>query len=125
MPLGMAKPHKIERLYAWIVTEPDGEDGIPAFRGSDGVAMPMVGSDKDRIESLRPRAMRIAHDLKMPVKLVEFTGMVVLEAHKGPTKTPEEAYRDDSFPERDCDHCGKPYKGPAVYCSLHCAMADA
>jgi hypothetical protein len=35
------------------------------------------------------------------------------------------AYRDDSFPERECDHCGKTYQGPAVYCSLECAMADA
>ena len=33
----------------------------------------------------------------------------------------EAAYRDDRFPERACDHCGK----PAVYCSLACAIADA
>ena len=36
-----------------------------------------------------------------------------------------EAYRDDTFPERMCDHCGQLYRGPAVYCSLECAMADA
>jgi hypothetical protein len=35
------------------------------------------------------------------------------------------AYRDDSFPARLCDHCGTPYRGPAVYCSLECAVADA
>jgi hypothetical protein len=35
------------------------------------------------------------------------------------------AYRDDHFPERNCDRCGKPYRGPAVYCSLDCALADA
>ena len=35
------------------------------------------------------------------------------------------AYRDDSYPERDCDRCGKPYCGPAVYCSLECAAVDA
>jgi hypothetical protein len=35
------------------------------------------------------------------------------------------AYRDDSFPERACDRCGKNYRGPAVYCSLECATADA
>jgi hypothetical protein len=34
-------------------------------------------------------------------------------------------YRDDSFPARLCDHCGTPYRGPAVYCSLECAVADA
>jgi len=36
-----------------------------------------------------------------------------------------DAYRDDTFPERPCDRCGKPYRGPAVYCSLTCAIADA
>jgi hypothetical protein len=35
------------------------------------------------------------------------------------------AYRDDSFPARLCDHCGTPYRGPAVYCSPECAVADA
>lgn len=35
------------------------------------------------------------------------------------------AYRDDTFPERKCDYCGKLYRGPAVYCSLPCAVADA
>jgi hypothetical protein len=35
------------------------------------------------------------------------------------------AYRDDSYPERACDHCGALYRGPAVYCSLDCALADA
>jgi hypothetical protein len=35
------------------------------------------------------------------------------------------AYRDDSFPARLCDHCGTSYRGPAVYCSLTCAVADA
>lgn len=35
------------------------------------------------------------------------------------------SYQDGSFPERECDRCGKPYRGPAVYCSLECAVADA
>ena len=39
--------------------------------------------------------------------------------------TARTAYRDDSFSERTCDKCGKRYRGPAVYCSLECAEADA
>jgi hypothetical protein len=35
------------------------------------------------------------------------------------------AYHDNSFPQRPCERCGKPYCGPAVYCSLTCALADA
>jgi ribosomal protein S27AE len=38
---------------------------------------------------------------------------------------PPASYRDDRFAERACDRCGKPYRGPAVYCSLACALADA
>ena len=36
-----------------------------------------------------------------------------------------EAYCDESFGERACDFCGRLYRGPAVYCSLECAMAHA
>ena len=35
------------------------------------------------------------------------------------------AYDDAHFSERKCDRCGKPYRGPAVYCSFACAEADA
>lgn len=35
------------------------------------------------------------------------------------------AYRNDSFPRRYCDYCDAIYRGPAVYCSLECAVADA
>lgn len=35
------------------------------------------------------------------------------------------SYRDDVYPERLCDHCGTLYRGPAVYCSLDCALRDA
>lgn len=34
-------------------------------------------------------------------------------------------YVDDRFPERNCNHCGQAYQGPAVYCSYQCAEADA
>jgi hypothetical protein len=34
-------------------------------------------------------------------------------------------YRDDSFPSQVCEKCGQTYHGPAVYCSLDCAVADA
>jgi hypothetical protein len=38
---------------------------------------------------------------------------------------PHLRYRDTDCPERACDHCGTPYRGPAVYCSLACVLADA
>lgn len=35
------------------------------------------------------------------------------------------AYINSSYPERNCDYCGLPYRGPAVYCSFTCAISDA
>lgn len=35
------------------------------------------------------------------------------------------SYHDPTCPPRNCDKCGKVYTGPAVYCSLECAVADA
>lgn len=37
----------------------------------------------------------------------------------------EAAYADPRFPARECDCCGESYQGPAVYCSLRCALDDA
>ncbi|MES2712013.1 MAG: hypothetical protein V4653_10555 [Pseudomonadota bacterium] len=81
------KPHRIERLYAWIATDADGEDGIPAFQGPEGM-MPLVGSDKVRIESLRSVAEQLVALEGYPVRLVEFTSMVVLETLPG-SATPQ------------------------------------
>src|SRR3954462_8670222 len=35
------------------------------------------------------------------------------------------SYIDESFPARNCDRCRRQYRGPAVYCSLKCALADS
>lgn len=40
-------------------------------------------------------------------------------------KRAEKLYRNESCRKRLCEKCGKPYRGPAVYCSLECALADA
>jgi hypothetical protein len=47
-----------------------------------------------------------------------------IPADKAPRYIPGR-YVDKAFSERPCDKCGKPYRGPAVYCSLTCALADA
>lgn len=78
----MSKPHKIERMYAWIATDNTGEDGIPAVHTPHG-PLPLVGSDKARIESFRHMAEEVNRDHGFPVRLVEFTGMVVLETLPG------------------------------------------
>ena len=50
---------KITEIGAWIATEEDGTEGIPAM-SIDGLMMPLIGADATRIESLKPYAETIA-----------------------------------------------------------------
>lgn len=72
---------KITEMWAWICTEEDGGEGVPAMAGPGGMAMPMVGADAARILSLRPVALEITDDLGLPIKLVRFHQMEVIESH--------------------------------------------
>lgn len=67
----------IERLYAWIATEPDGGEGVCSFQLGD-MHMPLIGADMARIESLRGHAAVIAKASGYPVRLVEFSTRRVL-----------------------------------------------
>lgn len=42
-----------------------------------------------------------------------------------PKNAAESAYYDPTYARRRCDFCGRMYRGPAVYCRLTCALADA
>jgi len=35
------------------------------------------------------------------------------------------SFRQPDYAERKCDRCDTPYRGPSVYCSHACAVADA
>lgn len=72
------EPKTITEIFAWVCTEADGGEGIPAIDHL-GMAMPLVGADRQRIESLRPFAERVAHELGLPVRLARFSGMETLE----------------------------------------------
>jgi hypothetical protein len=69
---------RIDRLYAWIAVEPDGGEGVCSARIGD-IHYPMVGADRARIESMREYAQEIAKLSGRRIRLVEFTGRVVIE----------------------------------------------
>jgi len=61
-------------------------------------------------------------------EIVDIAGdeeIIRMMAALGELRMHEALYINERFDERACDHCGKPYRGPAVYCSLKCAQADA
>jgi hypothetical protein len=67
---------KIERIYAWIVTEPDGGDGRPAVRG---LALPLISTHRGVVEKFRGQALEIQRRTRFPVRLVYFETWVELE----------------------------------------------
>lgn len=74
--------HKIERMFAFISENEEGEEeGICAFRDRT-MWMPMVGADNDRVKSLRPIAEDMVRVQKIKIKLVYFSREEVFEEIK-------------------------------------------
>lgn len=76
-------PDTIDRLWAWIATEEDGTEGVAAFLGTDGMWMPMIAADRDRVESLRPMADVIAQATGRPLQLRRYDCRTDLETLTG------------------------------------------
>jgi hypothetical protein len=68
----------INTLYAWIATEPDGGEGL-ATMILNGMFMPMIGADRERVQSLRPHAEWVHDVTGCPIKLKAFTVGVVID----------------------------------------------
>ena len=65
----------IDALYAWIVTEPDGCEGVASVGMElfgQTVHVPLVGADIDRIKSHRADAELVRKATGFPVRLVRF-----------------------------------------------------
>ena len=75
---------KIKEMYAFIVEDsgPDDEGviGIESMEGTSGhIWLPLVGADMARVESLKPMARDIGHQIGKRVTLVHFTNREDLE----------------------------------------------
>lgn len=61
---------KIIEMYAYVMTEADGTEGIPAIRLGD-MAYPLVGADMARMDSFKPFVQDLLKQ-GYPVKLLRF-----------------------------------------------------
>lgn len=69
---------RIDEMFAFIVVDDDGTEGIPAtYLGN--TLYPLVGADMKRVESLRPAAEDYARSSGKPVRLVRFSTREELE----------------------------------------------
>jgi hypothetical protein len=87
-----------------------------------GALLKAIDDEPERFAGYYRRAR--AERPKVPMTLTEFLrfGRDLFEASKAIEPA---AYRDDKFEPELCHHCGVEYRGPALYCSLTCAIADA
>lgn len=68
-------PRPVTELWAWIVTDANGGEGVAACEmdfGHGPMMMPLVGADEARIRSLEPQARMVAERTGLPVKLRRF-----------------------------------------------------
>lgn len=67
-------PHKMLKMYAFIVIAPDGDESLPSFLDENThVHLPLCGTDRARIESLRGVADIISYQTGHTLRLVQFT----------------------------------------------------
>jgi len=65
---------EINELWAWCIRDPaDDTEGVPALEGADGMALPMMGADEQRMRSLRAAAIQIANDAGQAIQLRRFS----------------------------------------------------
>lgn len=69
---------KITELFAYICTEDDGGEGVPAVRLGPAL-FPLMGADTQRMKSLREAAQDAANKTGRPVRLAVFRAMEVID----------------------------------------------
>jgi hypothetical protein len=65
-------PYEIEQVFAFIATDDKGQEGVCCMM-QGGLAMPLIGTDQARVDSLMPIAKEIArHVWNKQIRLVRF-----------------------------------------------------
>lgn len=73
---------RIEAMYAFISTDDEGNEGLCGIQTLDGMMMPLIAADPERVESLRSVAKRLAAQRGVTgkeIKLVKFATREELE----------------------------------------------
>lgn len=78
MPDATKDGHLIKKLFAFVVVDEDGDEGLCAMQTSEGW-VPLVGSDIARVDYLRPAAAICAKQSGKVVHLRRFTNMEIVD----------------------------------------------
>jgi hypothetical protein len=77
------KDFKIKEVWAFVVKGDDGEEGIPAIQGPGGMLMPMIASDKSRIDQYCDIAKQESKRMGKDFELRKFSNCTVVKSIKG------------------------------------------
>jgi len=70
---------RVERVYAWLMTDAEGNESVPAVAFPDGTVGPLIGTQRASLEIYRDIAREIQRHSGHPVRFVCFESRVDLE----------------------------------------------
>jgi len=81
----LQKGEKVEKLYAFVALDPDGNEGVMAFMDDQKRWIPMIGANRETIDQYRPVVKVLAESMMagIKVKLVSFSGREDVEVIRG------------------------------------------
>ncbi len=79
--------YRIDRLFAYLSVDANGE-GVAAAT-INGILMPLIGADADRVMALRPYAEEVARLSGRPVRLVRFDTRTEVEVLEPNSNSPQ------------------------------------
>lgn len=71
-------PKKITAMFAFISTDENGDDSVPAFIMPNGMWMPLTGADLERVQSLQSIAQELANASGRGMRIVVFSEMTLI-----------------------------------------------
>lgn len=74
---------RVHRMWAWVVSDEAGE-GLLALQERNGSWRPLIGFDREMIESWRPAALEIGFRINRTIKLIVCGDRKTLETHAPP-----------------------------------------
>lgn len=113
---GLGMDQKITEMWAWIFTDDDGSEGIPAYKMGDDV-LPLVGADAERMQSLEGIAQHIADSRNKRVELRRWHGAAELVRTLQPNSVPFD------IASMHCVSCGAYLRGSATTHANDCPLS--
>lgn len=85
----MAPMPRINELWAWVATDEDSDDEgvMAAYNPNMGGWVPLIGADRDRIESYRELVTDMAQG--KPIRLIRYLNREVIEEVNTTPDNPE------------------------------------